>query len=587
MLDVRDVQIRISEVSMSVGRRDFVIGALGAAAGAKALLACSSDDKDDGSKGSGVPPDQVALNTALFAHGVASGDPAIDSVVLWSRVSTGAATPVQVEWAICADAALLQVVQRGVMTASADADFTTKVVATGLTAGTTYYYVFFIAGSGRSVVGRTRTLPAQLDHARLVFTSCANYQNGYFSAYRAIAQRSDLDVWIHVGDYIYEYKAGDYADANLMSTRAHLPANEAITLADYRGRYAQYHTDPDLQEIHRQHPLIIVWDDHEFADNAYKDGAANHMPATEGDWAVRKRAAAQAYLEWLPTRVPPADPVPKIFRTFQFGDLFDLIMLDTRIIARDKQAGDDVSPDDGGSGVGNPALWSDPNRHIIGPEQENWLFNEFNQSQTRGARWRLIGNQVIFSQVRDPRMPVASDPMMSRNILYSDFWDGYQADRDGVIDYILSHGIQNVVFMTGDIHSSWAFEISKNPFDPAVYNPDAGLNACSIELVGTAVTSQALEDDPLAAVAATLLRGDDGNPHLKYVELTKKGYVLVDLTPDRLQAEWWYVNQYKMPGDASETLAIAFTCQQGTARLVDATAAGPSPAKEATAPAPA
>ncbi len=575
---------------MSVGRRDFVIGALGAATGAKALLGCGDDGNDSDNGGNGATPDKLALNATLFAHGVASGDPTPDGVILWTRVSTGAADPLEVEWAISSDAGLSTIVQRGTQTASANSDFTVKVDVIGLTAGTTYYYVFFAGDRGRSTIGRTRTLPATLDHARLVFTSCANYQNGFFNAYRAIAQRNDLDVWIHLGDYIYEYKAGEYADPNLMGMRAHVPAQEAVLLADYRIRYASYRTDTDLQEIHRQHPLIVVWDDHEFANNAWSSGAENHMPDSEGDWTARQRAASQAFFEWLPIRIPAgsSDPVPKIFRTFKFGDLFDLLMLDTRIIARDKQAGDDSSS---GTGVGDPAVWHDPNRHIIGTEQETWLLNELTQSQTRGARWRLIGNQVIFSQVRDPRAPVASDAMMSRNILYSDFWDGYQTERDDVIDKLVTNGIHNVVFLTGDIHSSWAFEISKDPFNPAVYDPANGRSALAIELVGPSITSQALEDDPsTAALAPVLLRGalasgENANPHLKYVEVTRKGYVLVDLTQERLQAEWWFVRQYKTARDASEELAKAFTCQQSSASLVETSAA--SAAKEASAAAPA
>ncbi|MDB4985016.1 MAG: alkaline phosphatase, partial [Myxococcaceae bacterium] len=461
----------------------------------------------------------------------------------------------------------------GTVTTSADVDYTVQTDVKALTPGTTYYYAFTVNGT-RSVVGRTRTLPTTLDHARIAYTSCANWQNGYFSAYRAIANRSDLDVWLHVGDYIYEYKAGEYADASLATQRSHVPANEAITLTDYRGRYAQYRTDPDLQELHRQHPLIVVWDDHEFANNAYVGGAENHTPGVEGDWSARKKSAQQAFREWLPIRVIEADPVPKIFRSFKFGDLFDLIMLDTRMYARDKQSGNDSTFGD----TGDPAQWADPNRHIIGPEQETWLLNQLTQSSSRGAHWRLIGNQVVFTQGADPL-----DGKMPHGIIFSDFWDGYQADRNQVIDHALTNGIKNIVFMTGDIHSSWAFEVSKNPFDPAVYNPAMGLNGFAVELVGPSVTSLALEDgmgNALANSAPALVGG--ANPHLLYSEFTRKGYVLLDITADRLQAEWWYVKQYKTQGDASEELGRAFTCQSNAARLIATTT--PTPKKDAPGP---
>jgi alkaline phosphatase D len=556
---------------MSVGRREFIIGSVGVAASSQLLGGCGDDSGDKGTVGpdSGMPGEQV--NTALFAHGVASGDPLADAVILWTRVSVVDGANVELGWLVSKDPLLTSPVKSGTVAATVDADFTAKIDVTGLEAGTTYYYAFTVAGRGRSVTGRTRTLPTHLEHARIAFTSCANYQNGYFSAYRALAARNDLDVWLHLGDYIYEYKAGEYADAALAAARSHLPAKEAVTLADYRSRYAQYRADPDLLALHRQHPLIAVWDDHEFANNAYVGGAENHNPDQgEGDWTERKRAASRAFREWLPIRVVDADPVPKIFRSFKFGELFDLIMLDTRILARDKQTGNDSTFGDVGT---DPAAWADPKRHIIGAEQEAWLLNELTQSSARGARWRLIGNQVIFSQGRNPL-----DSMDPHGIIYSDFWDGYQADRNGIIDGILQGGIKNVVFLTGDIHSSWAFEISKNPFDSNVYNPAAGLNGFAIELVGPSVTSLALENDPGNAMAAPALL-PTVNPHLRFSEFTRKGYVLLDVTNERLQAEWWYVVQFKAPNDATEMLGKAFTCQQSSALLVETTA--PTPPKDA------
>jgi alkaline phosphatase D len=545
---------------MTVGRRDFIVGTLGTAAAAQ-LLGCSDDE----------------AITASFTHGVASGDPLADKVILWTRAVSLDGQPTMVEWVVATDPGLKDKVQSGVAQSSAASDFTVKVDVANLSAGTTYYYAFY-AGAGRSPIGRTRTLPTTAARARIALTSCANFQYGYFNAYRAIASRLDLDLWVHVGDYIYEYAAGVFADPALLPTRAHLPAKEAITLEDYRGRYAQYRSDPDLQEIHRQHPLIIVWDDHEFANNSNAEGGENHMP-DEGSWVDRKRAASKAFLEWLPIRVADGDPVAKIFRSFQFADLFDLIMLDTRMWARTPQAGTDQGFD--GLTVGRPEQWTDPARHIVGDEQAGWIEQQLSASKTRGAHWRLIGNQVMFTQGRAP-LDTTHKPAW---ILFSDFWDGYQVDRNRVLNYIANNGVQNTVFLTGDIHSSWALEISKDPFDSAVYDPNAGKNAIAIELVGPSVTSQALEGDAaVAQVAPDLIKGP--NPHLKYSEFTKKGYVLVDVDATRLQAEWWYVNDYKTANASAETVAKMFTVASNSARLVEAT----TPSAAATnppAPAPA
>lgn len=555
---------------MSLGRRDFIIGTVGAAATASLLDGCDdsgSDPKPDAQlpdAGSGQVAD-LPVDTGVFAHGVASGDPMSDRVIIWTRVSAMPVAAVYMEWTVARDPALREVVQSTQIGAHAELDYTVKVDVSGLEPGTTYYYAFSIPGSGiRSVIGRTRTLPRETNHARLAFTSCSNYQNGYFNAYRAIAQRHDLDLWIHLGDYIYEYGNGQYG--SLAAERPLVPPTETITLADYRARYAHYRSDPDLQEVHRQHPLIVVWDDHEFANNAYEEGAQNHNPELgEGPWIERKRAASQAFFEWLPIR-PPAvtEPVPRIFRSFAFGDLFDLIMLDTRIIGRDQQAGLDTAP---GVMVGDPSVWLDESRQILGSEQEAWFLESLSASRARGATWRLIGNQVIFSQTRSP--------LDAGSILFSDFWDGYQPARTRVIDHILSQGIQNIVFLTGDIHSSWAMELSKDPFATPRTPPFA------VELVGPSVTSMAFEGDPTAEALVAALLG--ANPQVKFGEVTRKGYVLVDLTPERMQAEWYFVTNPKLPNVPSEELFVAYTCVKDTAQL--ALAAAPSPSKLAIPPA--
>jgi alkaline phosphatase D len=472
-------------------------------------------------------------------------------VILWTRIDDSTKDSEDVSWLIAEDETLTRVVAMGEASTGPDVDYTVKVDVEGLTAGTTYYYVFH-RPDGRSQVGRTRTLPAgKVDRARIAFTSCANYGYGYFHAYKNIALRSDLDLWIHLGDYIYEYGEEDYSDPTI--DRPLDPKTETISLEDYRRRYAWYRSDLDLQEVHRQHPLIVVWDDHETANNAYKDGAENHMPETEGDWEMRKKAGTQAFVEWLPIRVSGKQLPPKIYRSFTFGDLFDLLMLDTRLIGRDAQTGTDEDGD-----VGTPEQQMDPNRTLLGDAQTDWFLAELSASVERGSVWRLIGNQIIFSPTKDPR---------NGKILFADFWDGYQASRNVVRDHILDEKIDNVVFLTGDIHSSWAMDVPVDPYDPEAYDPATGEGSYAVELVGPSVTSEAIENSDLATVAPGLLTG--GNPHLKFSEVTRKGYVLVDVTPERVQGEWYFMDDIKKPDVEGEKLAKAFSCASGASHLVE------------------
>ena len=314
-----------------------------------------------------------------FLHGVASGDPLVDRVILWTRVLPGDDRDAPlVAWEVARDTEFKRNVARGELQTGAARDFTVKVDVTGLQPGTTYYYRFVVNDSP-SPIGRTRTLPAPgVSRVRLGVASCANYPYGYFNAYACLARRADLDAIVHLGDYIYEGRGGRVAERIL------LPARETLALADYRERHAQYKTDPDLQEVHRQHPFIVVWDDHEIADNAWVGGAAGHTPETEGDWFVRRAAALQAYFEWMPVREDRQTDGPQIYRTFRFGGLTDLIMLDTRIVGRDKQVlGSDL------------AGLQQPSRTILGSRQEQWLARQLAGSVRTGTPWQVLGQQVI------------------------------------------------------------------------------------------------------------------------------------------------------------------------------------------------
>jgi alkaline phosphatase D len=479
----------------------------------------------------------------FFQHGVASGDPLADRVILWTRVTppdAATARPVEVRWQVAADPGLTRRVQSGLVVATPERDFTVKVDATGLSSGTPYYFAFDALGD-RSPVGRTKTLPAStVSSVRLAVVSCSNYPAGFFNSYACIANRPDLDAVIHLGDYIYEFENGRFGDGSSLG-RVPKPVTEAVTLADYRLRYATYRTDPDLQLVHARHPFIVVWDDHELANNAWADGAANHNEDRgEGDWSTRRAAAWRAYLEWMPVRDPGGSQI-RLYRDFRFGTLVDLVMLDTRGL-RDRQ----VDSDD----LAGLAAQS---RTLLGPDQERWLFGRLRASQKAGTRWRLIGQQVMFSRIAPPGQPVQNP----------DTWDGYQGARDRVIGALEEDKIPDVAFLTGDVHSSWAFDVPRDPW--RTYTAASGAGSLAVELITPAVSSAPLfanrELRERAALLKLLL------PHFKFLEGERRGYLLVDATPSRLKADWWLVPDV-VERSTRETMAASFTCERGSSRLV-------------------
>jgi alkaline phosphatase D len=499
------------------------------------LPACGDDDPvNDGSP---------------FLHGVASGDPLVNAVVLWTRVSAerGAATAVAVEWTVAADALFENVVSRGVAATDESVDYTVKVDVDGLEPGTTYFYRFTALGHD-SPIGRTRTArDGAVDRLRFALASCSNYPYGFFNAYAAIARRSDLDAVLHLGDYIYEYEEGDYGTGAPIG-RVPDPATETLTLEDYRRRHAQYKTDPDLQEAHRQHPFIAIWDDHEVANDAWREGAENHQ-ADEGSYASRKAAAFQAYFEWMPVRAQIDGDQNVIHRSFRFGDLADLLMLDTRHAGRDLQ----VDPCDA-DGL------AAPERQLLGATQESWLFTELVGSQTRGVRWRLLGQQVMMAQVVNVIFP-------GNCAFNSDQWDGYAAARNRMLTLLADNAIDNVVVLTGDIHSSWANDIALNPFDAAAYDPATGGGSLAVEIVTPGVTSPAIEDPMLAAQLTSALASS--HPHVKFVDLLRRGYTLLDVTHERIQAEWYHVATV-LERRADEELAATLQVASGSSHLLPA-----------------
>ncbi|MBN8488938.1 MAG: alkaline phosphatase D family protein [Burkholderiales bacterium] len=505
---------------------------------------------------------------AEFQHGVASGDPLADRVMLWTRVTPLiAADRLVVSYMVARDPALTDIVSTGTIKTDLARDWTVKVDVDGLQPGTTYYYRFQYKKS-LSPVGRTRTLPVgHVSQLRMAVVSCSNFAAGYFNAYRRIAERSELDLVIHLGDYLYEYGTGQYGN-----TRPCEPSHEIVTLLDYRQRHAQYKRDADSQEMLRQHPLVAIWDDHETANDAWQGGAENHQEGAEGVWAERVAAALQAYYEWMPVReVRPKQP-RRENRRFTLGDLVDLFMLEERLNARSQQLKATIETPLG-LAFAQTGEFTDPQRGLLGAKEEAWLTKGLRQST---ARWKLLGQGVMFAQLKAVG---ASNAAGGGLFLNPDQWDGYQPARDRLYSVIKgSDGgapVGNLVVLTGDIHSSWAADLTQDPNNPnpaaGGYDPVTGAGSLAVEFVGTSVSSPGV-DDPSGTLAA-YLRGQ--NPHFKYIDLNKRGYMLLDVTHERVVGEWWHLETVTAP-DAGQTLAMAYQVEDGAAHL---TPAGPTSAR--------
>jgi alkaline phosphatase D len=474
----------------------------------------------------------------LFEHGVASGDPLPDAVILWTRLSPLGAGAVDVVWEMALDESFSATAASGTARADEERDFTVKVDATGLAPGTTYYYRFQALGR-TSPIGRTRTAPADgVERLRFAVVSCSSLAHGYFHAYRRVAERTDLDAVIHVGDYIYEYGDGEYG-----SVRGYEPPHEIVALEDYRLRYSQYRRDPDLQEVHRLFPMIAIWDDHESADNSWSNGAVNHQPATEGSWEVRRAAAEQVYSEWMPIRDQAGG---QIWRSFRFGDLIDLILLDTRLWHRDEPAPSTADP-----------IVRDPRRQILGDDQEAFFAGELADSS---ARWRIVGQQVMMAPLKLSGAPNSEGGGTTVN---PDQWDGYLAARDRFFATVRSSGKDNLVVLTGDIHTSWAIELSDDPNNPDVYDPATGAGAIGVEFVTTSITSPGI-----AGINNDLIPVFQGaNPHIKWADLEQRGYLILDVTPERAQAAWFHVDDITDPNAGAERFARAVAIYDGETLL--------------------
>lgn len=434
---------------------------------------------------------------APFYHGVASGDPLSDRVIIWTRVTVGQSGAVDVDWEVATDTTFSNVVASGTFSTDDSRDYTVKVDVTGLQENTWYYYQFEYDGQ-KSIIGRTRTVPTgSSDNLRLAIVSCQDYQNGYFNAYGDLAQRNDIDAVVHLGDYIYE------GGGSSSLGRDHEPPHEIITLEDYRTRYSLYRLDPDLRAAHQQYPFICVYDDHESSNNSWYGGAENHDPNADGDWFVRKGNALKVYDEWLPIRLPEPNDSTKIFRKIAFGDLLSLFMIDTRLYGRDEQSSGE-----------------DSTRRMLGQEQLDWLANEMENST---SQWNVIGQQVMMAQL-----------YVFGSTVTTDAWDGYPRERENLYNEIVNRGIENVVVLTGDIHTSWANDLPFGNYDAS--DPNNITGSVGVEMITPSITTQA---SPVP-IPFSLIQSQ--NEHIHWANLDKKGYIILDLTASRAQGDWSFVS---------------------------------------------
>ncbi len=549
-------------------RRKFLTtttATLAAIGGSTALSACGG--------GGGTSPSE-------FLYGVASGDPQADRVILWTHAKRpNQEGDVALTWQVARDAAFTSLVSSGSVTAASSAGNTAKVDATGLAPDSSYYYRFRDEAGTVSATGTTRTLPsATATSVKFAVFSCTLYSAGFFNVYDS-ALNSGAQFAIHLGDYIYEYgsdpaKFGNTNALDSSVTAASLgrvvrPANDIVSLSDYRTRYAQYRLDANLQALHAKMPWITIWDDHEFANNAYMDGAQNHDAATQGSWAARKAVAAQAYHEWMPIRTPDTSNLLKIYRKFDFGTLFSLHMLDTRIEGRTKQVygyyGDPfdahVQPyawADYAAGL-TPVggIYPDAANKMISSTQFNWLTGNIAAATTT---WQIIGNQDIMAKLWYPQSVVAAfaqgTPAFTAAVttylggprtefkipINMDSWDGYPIQRETLLQTIRATG-KKLVVLSGDSHNAWFNNLKSLD----------GTAQIGVEFATSSVTAPGYESAGLGGLAATIdgtliTSGVNGTgmgliSDVNYSDTQRRGYLLMTVTAASVKGEFVFVDK--------------------------------------------
>jgi len=520
-----------------------------------------------------VPASASLMSAKGFTHGVASGEPSKSSVLLWTRYVGNGDVKLTAEISSNADFSGAKIA--GEVEALVDRDHIAKITAQGLDPNAWYFYRFIGPDGSKSQVGRTRTLPeGPTAQFNIGVVGCSNLPFGYFNAYAHAAQNASLDLIVHTGDYIYEYPAGTYPSKHqAVSGRMVNPLSEIVQLADYRLRYAAYRKDPDLQRIHQVLPMIAMWDDHEFANDAYKDGAENH-DASEGDWEVRKRVAERVYREWMP--VSDKDYGSPRWSEYQIGDLATLFLTESRISARSKQLGLGAALN-GQEDVQavieafRDNVWQDPAREMIGGVQEAWLGSAMRKSKASGTKWQVWSQQCVMGELKLPQEAinwVAPDaPAFAKQRLKVgalaakmglpinfDSWDGYPQARERALKEAQAADADLIV-LSGDSHNGWAF------------NLETADGKAGVEFGGHSVTSPGLESYLSGArpdVAAKALR--ETNSQLQWTDTSNRGYMTVSLTPEKATSTWHFLDTIRAKSTALRSSASQ-TVLRGSNRL--------------------
>jgi alkaline phosphatase D len=500
-----------------------------------------------------------------FDFGVASGDPLSDRVIVWTHAKyQNLSDAVPLTWQVATDLEFTKIISSGSGLATADNGYTFKADAQGLGPNQSYFYRF-VSGQHISPIGKTKTLPlGAVNEVKLAVLSCSNYPAGFFNVYAEVA-RSDADVAIHLGDYIYEYAATGYASEKAASLgRTSVPANEIVSLSDYRLRHAQYKSDADSKQFHASKPVIAVWDDHEFTNDTYKDGAENHSTATEGSFAARKAVAIQAYHEWMPIR--SGMDKSKIYRSFNFGNLLSLHMLDTRSVGRDQQVEitDLINPAKQASAV---ATLSSPTRQLMGTEQVQWLQGQMAAST---ATWQVLGQQVLMARMEFPltilqalnpsdtsaqaqiagqkaitdyltakgkqaqgypltalETALLAQPKLGYNL---DAWDGYPAAREILLSTAAALN-KRLIVLAGDTHNAWHSDLT------LLSGQKVGE-----EFATSSVSSPGLEaylSLPPAQIKAIF---EGVVKDLKWMDASRRGYLKLTVSSTQVQGEWFFID---------------------------------------------
>lgn len=565
--------------------RRQMLSLLGASAVTVVAPGCGTDAVSN-SPGTPAPGTTTGDPAKRFRHGVASGEPLPDAVVIWTRVTpandalpgSGKGAATEVFWEVATAADFKTLLQSGKVNSAATRDHTIHVDVSGLQPSSSYWYRFRTRDAV-SPVGRMRTAPAlSASPAALRFgmVTCAEYEFGFFGAYRHLAERNDIEAVLHMGDYIYEFGTsyGPVPTPGATFGRVHNPPKEIITLAEYRTRYGQYRSDPDLQKLHARHPFITIYDDHEIANDWWREGAENH-DASEGAFVDRLAAGLQAWREWLPLRPFSATDPLRAWRRMQFGDLVDLWAIDTRLY-RDQQPSNAIV----GYGSVDPAVDS-PTRTILGAEQKAWLKAGLVASS---ARWKVLSNQVPFYPfILGAALPAVLEaaldpadgtlPPLPATLTVED-WNGYRAEQQEMM--AVMEQVQNVVVLTGDYHESFAAEVPSRPGD---YIVDG--NSVAVEFICPSVTSPGLSETleglgigPLSALINPTFEANLAlaNSWVKYHEGFANGFAVIEFGRERTQVDYWFVDD-RTKADTGAQAAASWEVRQGAAKLFQSAAA--------------